>query len=292
MALLSKRNLRHLKLFLLSPIVEQILIISYIVTILMLLYYNNDTNEGLSRGSTIQELQEYFKMEKFTNISAIDLSSTTPTAVNHIEYDLYDYLEFILGERLLSVEKTSNRITGVVRVAQARVETPECDSFTPIMPCDLLCYDTLHSELCSPLFSTKKADLDFTKATTCAYDDCNEYIIHSQKEEDDEQIPNYNGEYGTYNGDFLYEADFYYGDDYSTILSTLKSNSWIDENTKAVLVRFTIYNFWDKRYYHVEATSEIPTAGFFYNSFYINYVSLEDAENGLVLACIVILILN
>ncbi|CAI2387887.1 unnamed protein product [Moneuplotes crassus] len=292
MALISKRQLKLLKLFLLSPIIEQILIVSYIACIMILLIFNNDVNSSLARGTALDELQDYFKKEKFLNISTIDRSTVSPTPVDNVEYDFYDYMSFMFKDRLFAQKKSSFIVKGVVRLAQARVSTPDCDFASFSSPCDTNCYNTLHSKVCSPLFKVSTDDSDFVRTSGCAFENCTEYKMHNQKTADDDKIATYYGDYGQYDGNYLYEADFTYETDYTTVLNTLKANSWIDQNTKAVLLRFTVYNFWTKMYYHVEATLETPTYEFFENTYYANHISLEENESGLVFVCIVILILN
>ena len=56
-----------------------------------------------------------------------------------------------------------------------------------------------------------------------------------------------------------YTVDIYYGDNYTTILDRLKANRWIDSNTRAVLLRWTVYNFWNERYMYTKAQIELPT---------------------------------
>lgn len=105
MALISRRNLRYLKLWLLSPIVEKILLVSYLIAIFLFLIYNNDYYGTLQRHTLRREAMEYFKYDKFVNITAIDKTQAYASPLNKVEYDFYDYLQFLLEDRLYQKER-------------------------------------------------------------------------------------------------------------------------------------------------------------------------------------------
>lgn len=265
--------------------VEKILLLSYLVAIILFIWYNNDYFGYIDRYDFRKESHDYFKYEHFQNISTIDKSGLTSYAINKIDYDFYDYLEFLLTERLFQEERSPNRVIGSVRLFQARVTLDWNDNFGSTWGEE--CYKELHSESCSLLYDQAESAVTFTKPTTCALSDCSEYELSIKH-----NLPQFVGKYGTYTDKKGYLVDFYYGLDNIGILRQLKANGWIDRNTRAVLLRFTVYNYWVKRYLYVEASIEIPTWENLFSTFYINSVSLIDSENGVLIFCIIVLSLN
>ena len=87
-------------------------------------------------------------------------------------------------------------------------------------------------------------------------------------------------------------VDIYYGDDYTTIIDRLKANRWIDDNTRVVLLRWTVYNFWSERYMYTEAQIELPTGFNIETEYYISSVSLSKSQDNLMWFLISALLLN
>ena len=94
------------------------------------------------------------------------------------------------------------------------------------------------------------------------------------KKVEDNKVAIFRGAFGTYPGNQGFNVDIYYGDDYEAIVNQLQSNNWVDGNSRALLLRWTVYNYWNKRYMQIEANVEIPTEDNISTSFYINSVSL------------------
>ena len=231
--------------------------------------------------------------DKFLNISAIDKSKIPPNLVNGVSYDYYDYLEFLLKDRLFAEIKSPNKVVGYVRVAQARVSIDNWEENFITSPWGRQCFDTLQSEDWSPLYKNSIFDTTFEvpSASACAFTDCREYQTINNTEGD--LIARFsNGDFGTYGGHYFYAADFYYEMDYSAIINQLKTNNWIDSETRALLIRFTIKNHWIDKYYSVEATIETPATGFFEKSFFTSFLSIEEGQTGLVMTWMIILMLN
>ena len=125
---------------------------------------------------------------------------------------------------------------------------------------------------------------------SCAFPNCLEY--HSLIGRIGDGVSTYIGDFATYAGTDLYAADFSYEMDYLNITSALKANYWIDDNTKAILLRFTVFNIWTEKYYHIKATTEMPSVNFMSNSFSINFISLKDTEKELIIVLIILLGVN
>jgi len=202
-----------------------------------------------------------------------------------IEYDFYDYLQFLLEDRLFQKERSPYKVIGTVRIFQARVKLECDDNFGDT--CDMVCYKVLRSEHCNLLYEDADEAQDYQAPQTCAFPDCSEYT-----EINDSDIPTYEGQFGKYDGGKGYIAEFYYSMDYGAIVNQLKANDWIDVDTRAVLLRFTVYNFWIRRYLSVEATIETPSPNNIHGSFYINSISLVDSDNGVLYFCILVLVFN
>lgn len=99
--------------------------------ILTFIYYNNEFSKGANVYFLYRETEEYFRFEKFSNISVMNKELITERAVNSIDYDFYDYLHFLLEDRLFVPERSVFKAIGVFRMVQKRVELDDCiDSFT------------------------------------------------------------------------------------------------------------------------------------------------------------------
>jgi hypothetical protein len=129
MALISRRHLRNLKLCLLTPIVEKILLVSYLIAIILFIVYNNDYYGQVDRYDMRQEVNQYFKYPEFMNITVVDKSKLGTNPLEKVDYDLYDYLEFMLENRLFQKKRSSYKVIGTVRVVQARVRLDCNDTF-------------------------------------------------------------------------------------------------------------------------------------------------------------------
>ena len=80
--------------------------------------------------------------------------------------------------------------------------------------------------------------------------------------------------------------------DSKTIINNLQANSWIDDNTRALLIRWTVYNFYLNRYVYFEANIETPNKFIISPYYYQNSVSLEISNKVLIILCLVVLIIN
>ena len=194
MAVFSKRNLRFIKIWILSPLVEKLLIIFYICLIFTFVIYNNIYKNDASPYSLRREFIEYFKYDKFLNITSIDKDQDTISAVNNIEYDFYDYLNFLIKDRLFIAKRSPYRVIGVFRMMQERINLDQCnDNFGD--SCDFSCYQMLHSLQCSKLYKGDLIATIYTPKEPCALNNCEEYVYAHHK-----SVSEYNGIFGEYGG--------------------------------------------------------------------------------------------
>lgn len=128
---------------------------------------------------------------------------------------------------------------------------------------------------------------NYSAVQQCALPNCGEY-----NEFQEDQVNAFEGIYGNYPEGEGFTADFNYGMDYKTVVDRLRANKWVDANSRALLLRWTVYNFWVKRYLYVEATLEIPDKRHIHNTFYINSISLISLDNGVQIFSIVVLAIN
>ena len=205
--------------------------------------FNNESYGTLDRYDIRQGTLNFFKYEKFLNITAVDKTKIPSDALSKIDYDLYDYLHFLLEDRLFYVGKSNFKLVGTFRIYQLRVELSSWDSTIPTT-CDASWYKRLHSDECSQLLTDSNAASSYTAPTTTslwALSNCKEY-----KYSMDSNNEVFNGKFGDYYGNNAYIVDIYYGMDAKTILNKLQTNNWIDDSTRALLFRWTVYNFLSK----------------------------------------------
>lgn len=105
-------------------------------------------------------------------------------------------------------------------------------------------------------------------------------------------MSSYTGIYSSYPGDSGYVVDIYYEDDYAFIVDQLKENKWIDDNTRALLIRFTVRNNWNDRFLYVEADIELPTGQNMATHYYINSLSIARNRDEIIYFLIAGLIIN
>jgi hypothetical protein len=254
---------------------------------MLLISFNNDNYGKVDRYTMREETMEYFRYNKFMNLSAIDKTTVTVNPMNIIEYDFYDYLDFLINDRLFQVNRNPYKVIGIVRVAQARVNTTECTEFVGSSDCSTTCYEKLQSSDCTPLYSSSLNTSFEDNGNTCAYKGCDEYELNIS-----EKVNDVYGSFGTYKGGSLYAADFSFETNFSTVITALKANNWLDYDTRAIIIRFTVYNHWVSRYLFVKANIEIPTENFFRNSFFISSLSLRNSEDGIVTTACICLLFN
>ena len=194
MAIFSKRNLRFIKIWILSPLVEKLLIIFYICLIFTFISYYNIYKNDAKPNDIRREFIEYFKYDKFLNITTIDKDQDTISAVNNIEYDFYDYLNFLVKDRLFVAKRSPYRVMGVFRIMQERITLSQCDDMFN-GTCDFACYQRLHSSQCSKLYKSDIIATSYTRTEPCAMEMCQEYdYIHH------DSVSGYDGVFGEYGG--------------------------------------------------------------------------------------------
>jgi hypothetical protein len=128
MGLLSQKQIRTFRMFILSPNLEKYLLVTYIFSLLYIVGLKRNTLDGsgalggpvhMSAYEFQQDLRQYFLVEEFEKIT-----------MNGTVDDIYAFIERLQTERiwLPAGERSPNWPVGLTRVVQHRVKTPAwCD---------------------------------------------------------------------------------------------------------------------------------------------------------------------
>lgn len=100
--LLSKRHIKTLKIFLISPLLEKILLFKYLLLFAIIVSMASFESTSILDNYTIRSnVIEYFQADNLTSLSSFD--------------DVYDYLNNILVDKLWVNETSPYKPVGTLR---------------------------------------------------------------------------------------------------------------------------------------------------------------------------------
>ena len=214
MLLLSRRKLKILKVCLVSPTLELILLLSYLILFTIVIIMGvTKSGTNVATYHVRQNLREYFGEDKATQVARLE--------------DVYAYLEWMLYDRLYLLNRSSPYFPlGPVRLVQYRVTPPpQC---TSVQCSSLSCLLPLYSPECNPLFLANVTEATqypmlYSNSTTCALPpDCSEYNYTAT------DISGYHGRFGKYSTQG-YVVDFWAEEgDNRHKLESLRGEQWLD----------------------------------------------------------------
>ena len=286
MGLISKKWIKSFRQIILSPKLENLLLVMYIIVFSMIISHNSQKKSGVSLGNKLtlpayeyqHILNKFFMKEEFDKIQKLD--------------DLYTWIEDLQTKKLwVQNRRSSNWPIGATRIVQQRVKkAKDCGSYgkpgtdptkkprtgscslhlgngaNGVKKAELgKCLTTIYSQSCNSMFTKemeqknqKDSDDLWHKFKAKSPNDC---IIPKTCFEytfKDANIAEYQGKYSTYTkSGFIVDLDSIESETKST-LKKLKDNNWIDQDTRAVQIISTVKSMSSLTYYNMRAVLEIP----------------------------------
>eukprot|EP00347_Sterkiella_histriomuscorum_P022659 403337641 len=279
---LSKRKIKLIKIFLVSPCLEKILLLSYLVLFpILIAFASYEGNSQVDNYDIRKNLLKYYDQPKIINANSYQ--------------EVYDYVDLILHEKLwVNGRASPYQPIGTLRMAQFRVES-DCTSEEIRQPCsDISCFKKMYSVGCNRLFianSTEAKTYTPSNQSLCATHDCFEYNYTDTK------IKFFQGSFGLY-GESGYYLDFSFNKTQNQQkLNSLSNEEWLDFNTRAICLQWTVRNIWSETYYISTVFIENPANRVFTVSFriqtaYIYHKGEEDSSKVQVIVFYTFFLLN
>ena len=292
MPLISKKQIRRMRLWVLSDKLEQILLLMYILCFTLVLILRTETLTGVAFGnddlsfSTFQateDMQHYFMFEELDQLKNAS--------------DFYAFL-LKLQNKKLWIERGRRAPywpLGATRIVQHRVNsTEECASLQNAnkVNSDLCvgmdddprkqvkCMMMKYGPQCNFIFKEKVNEHGYFEAANqintrndVSYSKYGPDLEDSNFNKDCvdfRQCSEFNfmkgigskgfqGLYGMYPPARGYKVDLTGNRSLNAInIEKLKKNRWIDDDTRAIQVMFNVFSVWSNKYYYIEVNLEMP----------------------------------
>ncbi|CDW84387.1 polycystin 2 [Stylonychia lemnae] len=261
--ILSKRKIKLLKLCLTSTALEKGLLLTYLALFPVMVFfasYNNPLN--IENYDIRTNILKYYDQDQIIKARTYN--------------DIYSYLDELLHERLWVKNKSSPyQPIGTLRLAQYRVQS-DCTEKEIREECSTIeCFKKMYSPSCNQLFvanQTEAKEFFPNNKSICQYRECGEYNYSNV------QIRDFSGNFGTYGGGG-FSIDFTYNKTQNkNQINELIKNSWLDLNTRAVCLSWSVHNVWSDRYFITTVFLENPGNSIFSVSFRVQtaYIYKKD----------------
>ena len=222
MALISKRHIKLVKLFLVSPLLEKILTSSYLVIFLALL------------------LKREFFMESFeVRYREKDISEQFSNQIDQVQTqeDFINILQTYIPTKFIDPKLATFKIFGDMRIFQIRAQIPNYCFIKDIT--DIDAYEKTFSSECNPLVTTSNVAFSIPPpdSSLCNSPTCSEF----EAETDSGFIVK--SSYSKYPPTaFSFLLDRSDSTSFKEKLETIKTNGWLDEyKTKVIVFEMLLY---------------------------------------------------
>jgi len=261
MIFIGRKNIKLFKLFLVSSILEKLLLLLFIVLLPLMAFYPED----------------------FSSYTNFDLGVSLTQSFNSSQFflietksDLYSWMNTSAVPAYYTSKITPNMPLQSMRLRQYRY------------PCDP---NDLSSSCLDMIKSLKEGTDDFFPAgldsTNCVYQSCDEFQFRI----DTSTCDFVKGTYGNYPMfGFIVELGFNEADALNN-LQKLENNGWVDDKTVALVVEANYFNYWKNRYMVfrglLEFQGEIAIAQTFSFGSFCNY-----ADTNVILFIFIIFVIQ
>lgn len=258
MIFIGRKNIKLFKLFLVSPLLEKLLLICFILFLPLIAFYPAN-------------LSTYTDLDLAINL----MNSFDSTIFSSIltKESFYQWSNSSVIETYYTTKITPNMPLRSIRLRQYRY------------PCDLndLSYNCL--QLIQNLIEIPKT-YNFNLTNNCVYQSCEEFQYRYDKKTNDYV----KGTYGLYPM-FGYRVELGYDKiTASKNLLKLEENSWVDNRTVALLLEANYYNYWRNKYVIVRCLLEFQGGEVRERTFTYAFVGAYNDENVIMFILLVFLI--